>query len=151
MHDIDSGCNYSTTTNNSTTNNSTHIVEGASPLPLEHFRLPTGPNSTLPTLTVSGQLNFQMQAKLLNSHLLRHLALQKVLLAKESGVKIQTNEGVPIPLGRFCGSSTPPSITSSTNKVKVVFHGVTSNISLMGFRLSYESVDRQGTLNKVTR
>ena len=54
-----------------------------------------------------------------------------------------TNEGVPISLGHFCGSSVPPSITSSTNKVKVVFHGATSS---RGFRLSYESVDRQGTL-----
>jgi len=62
-------------------------------------------------------------------------------------VEIVTNEGVPISLGRFCGSNAPPSITSSTNKVKVVFHGVTSSISLRGFKLSYESVDRQGTLN----
>ena len=60
-----------------------HNVEGASPLPLEYFRLPTGLSPTLPTLTVSGRLSFQSPAKLHDSHLLQPLALLEILPATE--------------------------------------------------------------------
>ena len=50
-------------------------------------------------------------------------------------------------LGRFCGSSIPSPITSSTNKIKVIFHsGTTLSGFVGGFGLSYESVNLEGML-----
>ena len=65
----------------------------------------------------------------------------------EAYVEILANEGVSISLGRFCGSSIPSPITSSTNKIKVVFHGGTTLTGFVGgFGLSYESVNLEGML-----
>ena len=65
----------------------------------------------------------------------------------EAYVEILANEGVSISLGRFCGNSIPSPITSSTNKIKVVFHsGTTLSAFLRGFKLSYESVNLEGIL-----
>ena len=65
----------------------------------------------------------------------------------EAYVEILANEGVSMSLGRFCGNSIPSPITSSTNKIKVVFHsGTTLSAFLRGFKLSYESVNLEGML-----